>query len=190
MRIYWQCIEGMGGFKGQALRLHLLTGGQRIEQLVKAKRSSPLADCITLLDGKGRPGKAAREHTVPLVGSVLEDVEALRAGKGEWLLSTDGGKSHLGATTLSAWAKAAAGDKIKDFQAKRIRSGVETLLASARLSRDQRGRLQSHGVGGVQATHYDAHDYLPEKREALETLRRLLDQVEQPSNVVLLRANG
>jgi hypothetical protein len=62
------------------------------------------------------------------------------------------------------------------FQAKRLRSGVETLLASAGISQEIRGCLQSHGVAGVQARHYDGHDYMTEKRNALETLQRLLEQ--------------
>lgn len=78
--------------------------------------------------------------------------------------------------TLSDWAVKAARDAIDDFQAKRSRSGVETLLASAGVSQDIRGRLQSHGIGGVQTRHYDGHDYLPEKRKALEKLFTLLDQ--------------
>jgi hypothetical protein len=75
---------------------------------------------------------------------------------------------------LSNWASA-AGSGIEDFQTKRIRSGVETLLASARISTDTRGRLQSHGISGVQQRHYDGHDYMDEKRHALETLFKLLE---------------
>jgi hypothetical protein len=41
--------------------------------------------------------------------------------------------------------------------------------------KDIRGQLQSHGLGGVQDKHYDAHEYLPEKKEALQKLYRLLD---------------
>lgn len=63
------------------------------------------------------------------------------------------------------------------------RSGVETLLASAGVSAEHRGRLQSHGVSGVQATHYDAHDCAPEKLSALKILFRLLEASEI-SNVV------
>jgi hypothetical protein len=37
--------------------------------------------------------------------------------------------------------------------------------------------LQSHGLTGVQARHYDGHDYLPEKRMALETLAREVCEV-------------
>ena len=74
--------------------------------------------------------------------------------------------------------QAGAGAGVVDFQAKRLRSGIETLLASARVSADIRGRLQSHGVAGVQARHYDGHSYIPEKLAALETLQRLLDEPE------------
>ena len=77
---------------------------------------------------------------------------------------------------MSRWSAAVgAGAGIADFQAKRIRSGVETLLASARIGSDIRGRLQSHGISGVQVRHYDGHDYMDEKRHALETLQALLD---------------
>jgi hypothetical protein len=34
LRTYWQAIKPMPGFIGSVLRLHLLTGGKRIEQLV------------------------------------------------------------------------------------------------------------------------------------------------------------
>ena len=54
-------------------------------------------------------------------------------------------------------------------------SRAETALAAAGVSRDIRGQLQSHGLAGVQAKHYDDHDYLPEKRRALETLLKVLE---------------
>lgn len=47
---------------------------------------------------------------------------------------------------------------------------VETLLASQKVSKDVRGRLQSHGVSDVQARHYDCHEYIDEKREGLDAL--------------------
>ena len=65
--------------------------------------------------------------------------------------------------------------EIPDFQAKRLRSGVETLLASVGVSSEIRGRLQSHGIAGVQARHYDGHDYMNEKRRALDILFKQLE---------------
>ena len=128
------------------------------------------------MDGKGRPGKPARPHSIPLIESAAKALEEC-APAGDWALSTDGGDSHLAATTLSKWAaEVATAAGIEGFTAKRVRSGVETLLASARVSQEHRGRLQSHGVSGVQARHYDGHEYMDEKREALVTLHRLLDE--------------
>ena len=49
-----------------------------------------------------------------------------------------------------------------------IRRTAETLLAGMRVPRDVRAHLLSHGVSGVQAQHYDRHDYMAEMREALE----------------------
>ncbi|MGE4238694.1 tyrosine-type recombinase/integrase [Hydrogenophaga sp.] len=185
LRTYWQAIHDLPGFKGAVLRLHLLTGGQRIEQLVNLRTADIATDTILLHDGKGRPGKPPRPHTVPLTkeaARALKDCEPA----GVFALSTDGGETHLAATSLSAWAVEAAGDTIPDFQAKRIRSGVETMLASAGVSQEIRGRLQSHGISGVQARHYDGHDYLAEKRKALTTLHKLLTQPEA-SNVTPIR---
>lgn len=175
LRKYWKAIKGLEGFRGAVLRLHLLTGAQRIEQLVKLPTDEIFTDHIVLLDGKGRPGKPARQHKVPLLKASLQALKN-SSPVGTYALSTDGGKTHLAATTLSSWAAAVATEVgIAKFQAKRIRSGVETALAAAGVSREDRGHLQSHGISGVQARHYDDHDYLPRKRRALETLLGLLE---------------
>ncbi|KRC11604.1 integrase [Hydrogenophaga sp. Root209] len=187
MRAYWQTIKDIEGFKGAALRLHLLTGGQRIEQLVNLRTADIAANAITLHDGKGRPGSAPRPHTIPLTTQAAAALKQC-APAGEFAISTDGGKTHLGATTLSAWAVEAVGDLIPDFQAKRIRSGVETVLAGARISSEIRGRLQSHGVAGVQARHYDGHDYMTEKLEALKRLYQLLQPVKGSKVIAFKRA--
>ena len=112
----------------------------------------------------------------------------MRAGRGLRSLSTEQGKTHLAATTLSAWAVEANAQP--DFQTKQLRSGVETLLASARISSDIRGRLQSHGISGVQSRHYDGYDYMDEKRQALETLFRLLDEHEITKSMDAKTLNG
>ncbi len=174
LRKYWRTIKSMPGFKGAVLRLHLLTGGQRIEQLVNLLSSDISSATITLHDGKGRPGKAPRPHTVPLIPLASAALLECKP-QGAFAISTDAGKSHLSAITLSHWACAAASG-IADFQTKRIRSGVETLLAGARISSEIRGRLQSHGISGVQARHYDGHDYMDEKRQALEVLFNQLER--------------
>jgi hypothetical protein len=46
------------------------------------------------------------------------------------------------------------------------------LLAANGVTREVRGPLRSHGLTGVQARHYDGHDCMPEKRQAIEILVR------------------
>ena len=185
LRQYWQAIEPLQGVRGAVLRLHLLTGGQRIEQLRQLIRSNVGEGAITLLDAKGRTGRGARLHTIPLLPAAREALNTLLAlNPGEFPLSVDGGASPVSAKAIADWAKdSAAGvdwlpaDKpVGQFQAKRIRSGVETALASLRVSQETRGHLLSHGVTGVQAVSYDGHDYAPQKLEALETLHRFLTE--------------
>ena len=48
-----------------------------------------------------------------------------------------------------------------------LRRTAETMMAAMHISRDLRAQIQSHGLGGVQAKHYDRHDYRMEKLDAL-----------------------
>jgi len=169
LRRYWCFIRNLEGLRGLCLRLHLLTGGQRIDQLARLRWSDVAPDAITILDTKGRPGQGARSHTVPLLPEMARELNAcLRLG--EYVLSSTDGKKPIAGTTLSGWAKEVVGEAITAFQLKRVRSGVETLLAANGVSREVRGHLQSHGLSGIQARHYDGHDYMPEKRRALQIL--------------------
>jgi integrase len=172
MRTYWRLIADVSGRRAAALRLHLLTGGQRVEQLVRLRNADVDEDAILIYDLKGRPGQGPRPHLVPLVGLAREAVYEVHARNGEFAISTTGGKKPISVRTMAGWANDIVGDAIAGFQLKRIRSGVETLLAAKRVSREVRGYLQSHGLTGVQARHYDGHDYMAEKRGALECLVR------------------
>lgn len=175
LRTYWGVLQTMEGMPGVALRIHLLAGGQRVAQLVRLLDEKVAEDCFTIFDGKGRPGKPPRAHPIPITKALKKELEAC-AGNAPYRLSTDGGKTHISPGNLGKWATEAVGKQIPDFLLKRVRSGVETALAAAKVPKDYRGRLQSHGITGVQATHYDNYDYLDEKREGMELLFRLLTQ--------------
>lgn len=186
LRRYWQAIKKVEGIKGAALRLHLLTGGQRVEQLCRLQVGNvDSGKSVTLHDIKGRPTQSERTeprpHMVPLIPAAAEALAELTAGEraGPWALSVNHGASKLGVKTLSTWA-AQAGQGLDGFTIKRIRSGVETCLAALRVNQETRGHLLSHGVTGVQAASYDAHDYFDEKREALEKLFTFLEQGVTP----------
>jgi hypothetical protein len=62
------------------------------------------------------------------------------------------------------------------FELRDIRRTAETMLG---VSKDIRAQLQSHGLGGVQGRHYDKHEYMDEKREALERWAAHLEELRQ-----------
>ena len=174
LRAYWDFIKRIDGPRGAFLRLHLLTGGQRVQQLIRLRWLDTTADAITIYDGKGRPGRPARTHIVPLV---VKAAAALREFPrvGEFVISTSGGRLPIEPSTASNWAHETVAEAMPGFQLKRVRSGVETLLAANDISREVRGHLQSHGITGVQYRHYDGHDYMPQKRKALEVLMSAIE---------------
>lgn len=130
---------------------------------------------LVLQDGKGKPGKPPRPHYLPLI----EPVKVILAEMPRLSERVFGSsKAPMTATTLSDWAKKAVDGQIQNFTLKRTRSGVETLLASLKVSQEVRGYLQSHGIGGVQNKHYNAYEFLDEKAEALNKLHHYLQSTD------------
>jgi len=179
LRLYYQRISALPAPDGPVLVFHLLTGGQRMEQLRRLTINDLDTDAnvVTFYDPKGRRNEE-RPHEIPLI---LEAVEALKSiGKGPNLISFDGGQSQAVAWDISRAIKAVSEDMLaakevtEPFTGKTIRSTVETRLAAAKVDIITRAYLQSHGLGGVQATSYDFYGYMPEKLAALVILRDLL----------------
>lgn len=167
LRTYWRIAQDTPGQRGALMRLHLLLGGQRIAQLLRLRREDVRSDHIILHDSKGRRAEA-RDHIVPLLPIAAADL-AVFAGSG-FVFTNNGSDTPIRPETLQQWEAAAVGDRIRDFASKRLRSGIETALSARGITREVRAQLQSHGLGGVQNRHYDAHDYLEEKRAALRVL--------------------
>lgn len=183
LRAYWRHVADMPGTDGALLRFHLLTGGQRVRQLSRLVTADFDADmrAIQLRDIKGRR-KEPRIHVVPLVPAASEALQVMTAPKlGPYLFSIDGGESGASYFLIQTRirgiveAMANAGElESGPFTAGDLRRTVESRLAGARVSKGDRAQLQSHGLSGVQARHYDKHDYLIEKSAALKALYRLV----------------
>lgn len=166
------------------LKLALLSGGQRMAQLLRAKVSDydEHTQTLRLWDGKGKR-TAPREHLLPLAPKGAAIVEGLiaRASTLETaMLFTSAGKTQLVETTpgkrVAEIAKAMNGEP---FDLRDIRRTCETMLAGIGISRDTRAQLLSHGISGVQAAHYDRHDYANEKRAALIAWEQRLDDISK-----------
>ena len=164
---YWAKIETAGGLAGTFLRFHLLTGGQRVQQLARVKREDVRDGVMYISDPKGKRIQP-RIHPVPLTARAQAELVNLPT-KG--YLFTMTGSSPIAGTSATHFAVRIAG---KGFQIKRVRSGVETILSASGVSKAVRAQLQSHGITGVQDANYDGHDYMREKLEALELLESLV----------------
>ncbi len=200
LRAFWQELESASPMVRDTLRLTIVLGGQRFAQLLRIRAQDVDLDARTVLlfDPKGMR-ESPREHLLPLTetaASLLARALAIN-GSAPFVLSTDG-RTPIHPSTLSALVHTLAlrmvekGSARAMFRGGDLRRTCETMHAALAISKDLRAQLQSHGLGGVQAAHYDRHDYLSEKRAALETWeRRLLDIVEgrhaPPSRVVPLR---
>jgi integrase len=141
------------------------------------------ARVLRLADPKGKRTTAI-PHVLPVSKRVAALLNALRAlnGDGEYIFSTTGGTKPIHHTCLpplfadigkTVPAKKRAG--IDPFQGRDIRRSVETRLQALGVSREIRAQLLSHGrTTGVQQKHYERHDYLIEKAQALDQLERHL----------------
>lgn len=182
LREYWTALQDAPDTPSRdALLLGLLLGGQRPAQLVRTAVADVdlHAKVLRLHDPKGKRAQP-RVHMLPLTPPALEVVNRCLARaekqKSAWLFSSHG-KAHLRLETASQvsndltaalLAKPKPRRVIKGpFQLRDIRRTCETMLARMGVSKDTRAQILSHGISGIQAKHYDFHDYMPEKTAAL-----------------------
>lgn len=149
----------------------LLTGGQRIQQLLRATVDDWNADTETLrlFDGKGKR-RQPREHLIPLAKAgaafIAHMVKRAKAMDGTFIFAVTGKPVHP-ANVGHRLAEIRESALLQPFDIRDVRRTVETMLAGMSISRDVRAQLLSHGISGVQAVHYDKHAYTKEKRAAL-----------------------
>lgn len=193
-RAYWTHVNEQPEPRRSLMMLHVLTGGQRLDQLGRATLHDIDRDApsLTLLDYKGRRTEP-RRHTVPLLPEALDCIDRI-TGAGAYVFSCDGGKRSIcnsymrdGVAKIENAMKEAKELENGHFTPGSIRATIESRLAAKpyRIGSDVLGQLLSHGLGGVQARHYQHHDFFEEKLEALEMLHRMVEGLPEPSAQVL-----
>ena len=126
-----------------------------------------------------------------ILAPMMERAEALGC---DWVFTSDG-TVPIVPDTLAVTAREIANEMKKEgetrvaFMLSDIRRTAETLFASKGISRDVRAQIQSHGLSGVQARHYDKHDYRDEKRRALESWAAIL-RGKRGAKVIPLRGKA
>lgn len=174
--------------------LHVLTGGQRQQQLARVTLNDIDRDgpSMRVLDYKGRRTEP-RIHVIPLLPEALEAIDRI-TGAGEFVFSCDGGETHIHNAFLNDVVKRIRADMDEagelekgDFTAGTIRATIETRLIAKpySVSSDVLGQLLSHGTGGLQQRHYQHHDFFDEKLDALEKLHRMIEGQPEPGAQVI-----
>jgi hypothetical protein len=179
---------GEGGSVGNMLSFEADFGDALIayiDALLRGSVSAPVVGAGNADDARD----AAWRGAVALVEAL---VERAAAGGCPWIFSTDLRTAMRPETVNGVVTKIAAAHRAAlreedatrllptPYSARDIRAAVETILAARGVSRDVRAQLQSHGLGGVQARHYDAHAYTVEKRTAVAVLHAALAAIANP----------
>ena len=193
MRAFLVELEKQSGVARDAILLTLYLGGQRSAQLVRLKPGDvdlPARE-LTLYDGKGAR-TTPRIHLLPITERAAEVVGRLFEVNGDktFLISlaprgkNKDGAVHVRTETLAdvvtqiSKAMVEAKSARESFELRDLRRTCETMMARMGISKDIRAHILSHGLGGVQARHYDKHDYLDEKRRALESWDAELERIK------------
>jgi len=179
--------------KRDLVLLCLQLGGQRPSQLLRVRLVDldVNARTITLYDPKGARTQP-RTHILPVPDAAVSILNNLadRAiamsthgdGKSPLLFTSDG-RRGLRVETVSALVNSLASEMLttkklrEGFELRDLRRTCETMLAALGVSSDIRAQVQSHGLGGVQARHYDRHNYMAEKRSTLEAWNQHLQVI-------------
>ena len=183
-----------------ALRFQLLTGSRPGEVFGMAWDELDLeANEWTLPVSRS---KNKREHIVPLTFSLRamidtqadaqaeQQAEAEAAGKkvrpSRFVFPaprggrvTDKRRGEILKAALQAFTE--AGNVLASFTPHDLRRTAETVMAAAEVPKEYRDRLLNHVDNSVGGKHYNKHDYKSQKRDALLTLEREIENRRAPT---------
>ena len=199
---YWRAASRMPYPYGPIYQVLMLTG-LRLSEVTDA--SFPEIDFRNKLwvipaermKGKNTGKKQARAHAVPLTAgllTVLEDLPRFKGGK--CLFSTTNGTSAVWMGTkpkerldsrMLLTLRALARKRGEDFRAvdlphfvqHDVRRTVRSQLSRLKVAEEVREAILAHARPGIKKV-YDIHDYLDEKRDALELWSARLRTIAEP----------
>jgi len=179
----------LGPVLALACKILLATCVRKSELLHARKRDIDFANGVWQVYAKG--GKTYMVPLAPTVAGWFRELIGL-AGDSEWMLPAQHRRGrfenhHMGRSTLNA-ALRRLDKRVREFSPHDLRSTARSYLAELGVNVIVAERCLNHTLGGLVAV-YDQHDYLNERREALEKWASLLAELEgKPDNVVPLRA--
>lgn len=191
IKALWAASESAGAGYRDAIRLILLTGQRPGECAGIRREEVDLKKGLWTLPPERTKNK--RPHSIPLVGDALAIVTRLceATGKGP-LISTPRGKVPTSQDLAKAFERLRPVLK-SPATAHDLRRTAATILERLEIDRMTVAYILNHASttrATVTGSTYSQHDYLPQKKRALEALDRhiavVLSGQEAPSNVVAM----
>jgi integrase len=199
----WHGLEQTSLYKPiqLAVKLCLATGGQRIGEILGATWVEFDSERMLweLPSWRTKNGKPHVVPVTPLTAELLDDLRAysgddhylfpkLRRASKPMALGTMSKAIAQFCDTIDANGErieAGAGTKpFKKFTPRDLRRTCKSRMGEIGISKLIRDRLHNHALQDVSSKHYDRYDYLPEKRQAMQTWNGYLQAVIAGSKVV------
>lgn len=203
IRVVWRCLDVLGYPFGPFFKTALATGQRREE--VASMRWQDINEAERTWTLPSEMTKAGRAHVVPLSSSVIETLAETKAtgirlgtGRGEgvalgtYVFTTRGDrpisgyskvKGRLDKAVLAARTKEALPD-LEPWTIHDLRRTVGTGLGKLGVSRFIIARVLNHADSSVTGI-YDRHEYLDEKRSALDAWgAHLTELINRPAGEI------
>ncbi len=180
LRMTWRAAGEIGGPYGGLIRMLMLSAKRRGE--VGHMRSELVDRIENVWTSLAEHEKSKVTHLIPLTPAMLEVIDAVPVVGNEWVFTLSGDKP------INSWSKSKGelDDKLAELVAKDaaeagtepkpvrkfvlhdIRRTVSTGMSELRIDKEVRQKVLNHTDRSVIGEHYDAYEYLKEKRSALE----------------------
>jgi integrase len=199
--LIWPLLDYEGTW-GAFVRMLLLTG-QRRGEVGAMRRSEIDEDGVWVIPPEKY--KTKREHAVPLSKAARDIVYSQQNGFDHVFATRRDtafsawakpkakfGKAIAIALTRSAGKKRSKQEPIPNWTLHDLRRTAKTLMVRGGVRPDISERVLGHVIAGVEGV-YDRHPYLAEKRDALEKLAAMIEQIlttTREENVVSLEHGG
>lgn len=188
----WKASGDASSAYRDTLRLILLTGQRPGECAGIRAEEVDLDSGLWTIPASRTKNKI--EHTVPLIGQALEIVSRLAdSRKGGPLIMTPRGRELTSQNLAKAMEALRDGVFAETVTPHDLRRTAATLMGRLEIDQMTIGRVLNHASttkATVTGSVYDRHNYLPQKRRALEALdaelRRILTNPNSAPNVVRL----
>jgi integrase len=188
LRALWLSADRLSDPSRSLVKAWILTGQRRDEVRCMTWDEVDLGRALWTLPAARNKGK--RDHEIPLAPAMIELLAALRR-IGEPVFTTDGKKPYAGQKRLKAILDRESG--VIGWTFHDLRRTASTGMAALHVAQDTIDRVLNHAKGTL-AGVYNRHEYLDQKRRALEAWAErvafIVGEARDAANVVEMRARS